>query len=112
MGAGDRNWAAALDQTANRSLNSNVTNGGRRRWVLVSLVCVAAVAGQALAGFTTTAGGSSWSMPAIAGFPSGVVIVGRFQLVVPVDPGATYQVTSSVSGTGTVTVQQWMEVDE
>jgi hypothetical protein len=85
---------------------------GYRRWCLVSIACVAAVAGQAMAGFTSTAGGVSCSMPAIAGFAAGVVITGRFLLVIPVDPGATYQLTTSVSGTGTVTIQQWMEVDE
>jgi len=111
MGAGDNNFAAAVDVTGSRSLNSPVTNGSRRRMVYVSLVCAAAVAGQALAGFSTAAGGTSWSMPTIAGFPSGVIVTGRFQLVIPVDPGGSYQVTTSVSGTGTVTVQQWMEVD-
>ncbi len=111
MGAGDANFAAAIDQTGNRSLNSNFTNGGRRRMVYVSVICTAAVAGQAFAGFTTNAGGSSWSMPTIAGFPAGIIVIGRYQMVIPVDPGGVYSVTSSVTGTGTVTVQQWMEVD-
>ncbi len=111
MGAGDNAYAAVVDQTANRSLNSNFTNGPRRRVLYVSLICTAAVAGQALAGFSTNAGGSSWSMANCTGLPSGLAVVGRFYLVVPVDPNGVYQVTSSVSGTGTVTVQQWMEVD-
>lgn len=112
MGAGDHNFAGGWDRTASRALNTNYTNGVYRRWVFVSLVCTGTATGQAFAGCVSVAGGWSWSSPGAVGMPSGIAGTGRFQLVFCVDPGQQYQVTSSITGTGTVTIQQWIEVDE
>lgn len=109
--SGAANFGAAVDQTGSRSLGTNYTAGARRRLVFVSLVCAAVIAGQALAGFQTVCAGTAWTMPAIVGSPSGVTVTTRQMLVIPVDPGGTYQVTTSITGTGSVAIQQWLEVD-
>ncbi len=105
-------FSSVADVTASRVLGTTYTNGsGRRRWCFVSVVCTAAVGGQAQAGWASVVNGQAVTMPAIAGFALGLVVGGRFLLVIPVDPGGTYSVTTSIGAGGAVSLQQWLEVD-
>ncbi len=111
MGAGDNNFTAAADQTSNRAIGSTYTNGPRRRMVIAFVICTAAAAGQAYAGFTTTSAGVALTAASAVGLPSGSTDATRLQVVFFVDPNQTYSVTSSVGTGASVALQQWLEVD-
>ena len=104
-------WAAAVDVTASRSLNSNFTNGSRRRMCFVTVTCAAAVAGLAQVGYITVVAGVALSLAGASGPLAGVALSSTETVVFVVDPGATYQTTSQAGTGASVTLQKWLEVD-
>ncbi len=103
---------SATDQTINRALDTDYVNGPFRRLVIVSVICAAAAGGQAMAGYRTVLGGSTFLSESVAGLAAGVLLTARQVFVFPVDPGGTYRVTSNVGAGASLTLQQWIEVDD
>lgn len=108
---GNRSAFGAADVTAIRLLDTDYTNGDARRLVIVSLICIPSVTGQAMAGYRSVLGGQALLLPSVIGVGLGVVLTGRFMMVFPIDPGGVYRVTTNAGAGGSVTVQQWLEVD-
>lgn len=106
-------YRAAADVTGSRALNTNYTvPAGRRRHVIVSVVCNATVANAATVGAKYTASGVNFNNSDDVGVPAGAVVGGIFEIHVMCDPGSTYAINSAVGGSSTVTLKRWIEIDE
>lgn len=105
-------YSAGVDQTASRALNTDYTNGLRRRRVFVVADCAATVANAAYVGAEYTAGGTAIDNNNDAGAGAGAIVTVRAFVSFCSDPGTVYAVNSSVGGTSTATLVRWVEVDE
>lgn len=104
-------FVAGKDQTANRAITTQYTNGIYRRFVYATVTCTATVGSKAFAGFSTVVGGTTLTATDAVGLPAGVAEAANYQVCFPIDPGANYKITSDVGAGATVTLVQWLEVD-
>jgi hypothetical protein len=107
-------WTDVPD-TSGRTLNTTYTNGRQRRLVFVSCQCLSlAGANSATFGAWSTLAGAR-TPATLFGFQAGTPAIVESEVwsttSFPVDPGGQYQVTSSTTGTGSVTLIGWVEVD-
>lgn len=99
------------DVTADRLANTVYTNGKRRRLCLVSIICSSKTDSRAMAGYTASLGGIRLLLPEVVGLAVGLNAEARFMLTFPVDPKGDYSVTTAAELSGSVTIQQWLEID-
>lgn len=105
-------YAAGADQTAGRNITGGTnTNGSNRRRVTVVVRITGAAASSATATYTTTAGGTALTAMEAA-FSNAAAGAADQMFTFSVDPGATYSVNNSITGTATIALQKWIEVDE
>lgn len=109
--AGPGVYAAGVDVTASRALNTSYTNGNSRRMVRATVTCAATVANGATVGPLTVVGNTAINQSNWAGAPAGYAQSAQVNLSFEVDPKAVYGVNSAVGGSATVTLVHWVEID-
>jgi len=106
-------WEAIA--TTPLTLGTPVTNGQGKRMVICRLICTSNGGGTAYASITTNtiAGTSATITNAIGNSTSGTgaQCISHDELIFVVDPNATYTVSASISGGGTVSVASTWAID-
>jgi len=95
------------NKTASRLLNTQYINStGRTMFVHTSVRCTTPLIGdRAVAWFTPRVA----TISAVVGYLTGVMPATYFAMPGVVRPGDRYQVTTLLTGTGTVTLNYWFE---